>query len=332
VLSGGLPEAVIEFSPHVHRQWFAVALSKAITQRPVRVFLLGWPFVLARLESGVVAALEDRCPHRGVPLSEGQVIPLGLSCRYHGWTFDQAGRCTLMPGTEDAQSVGDIRVTSLFVVERDGVIWVGRSTSVPLPERVMAMKTEHLRFVWQTKWVTPAIDAQERFFDALYAHTKKARLADRFELNVEGDGFRIEPAAQPEQSGILSRLFEWRCIRQRAYLSSLSSAQLEYRYASGRAIWMTVCFTPETLVSTLVVGTLHVQGRWLSSWLQKALIQRLLRSVADQEQRPVESQNRPPVITRDLIRPYLEEAWFGTSWKLPARSHGTIGLTAPAAT
>jgi phenylpropionate dioxygenase-like ring-hydroxylating dioxygenase large terminal subunit len=313
VQSRGLPEVVIEFGPHVHRQWFAVALSRSITQRPVRVFLLGWPFVLARLESGVVAALEDRCPHRGVPLSEGQVIPLGLSCRYHGWTFDQAGRCTLMPGTEDAESVGEIRVPSLLVLEHDGVIWVGRSMSVPLPERVMAMKTEDLRFVWQTKWAIPAIDAQERFLDALHALAKKARHADRLELNVEGDGFRIDHEAQAEQSGILSRLFEWRRIRQRAYLSSLSSAQLEYRYANGRAIWMTVCFTPETLVSTLLVGTLHVQGRWLSSWLQKALIQRLLRLVADQDQRMVESQNRHAVLTRDLIRPYLEAAWSGTS-------------------
>jgi phenylpropionate dioxygenase-like ring-hydroxylating dioxygenase large terminal subunit len=313
VSSGGLPEAVIEFGTQVHRQWFAVALSKAITQRPVRVFLLGWPFVLARLGSGVVAALEDRCPHRGVPLSEGQVIPLGLSCRYHGWTFDQTGRCTLMPGTEDAESAGDIRVPSLFVLERDGVIWVGRSMSVPLPERVMAMKTEDLRFVWQTKWAAPAIDAQERFLNALYAHTEKVRHADRFEVNVEGDGFRIDHEAQAEQSGILSRLFAWRRIRERAYLSSLSSAQLEYRYANGRAIWMTVCFTPETLVSTLLVGTLHVQGRWLSARLQKALIQRLLRLVADQEQPMVESQNRPAVITRRLIRPNLEQAWSGTA-------------------
>jgi len=224
---------------------------------------------------------------------------LGLSCRYHGWTFDQAGRCTLMPGTEDVESIGEIRVPSLFVTERDGVIWVGRSLSVPLPERVVTMRSEDLRFVWQTKWSTPAIDAQERFLD---------ETAERFELNVEGDGFRIDYAAQAGRFGILSRLFKWKRIRRRAYLSSLNSAQLEYRYAKGRAIWMTVCFTPETLVSTLLVGTLHVQGR-VSSGRQKALIQRLLRLAADQAPRTGESQNRPAVMTRRLLRPYLEEAW-----------------------
>jgi nitrite reductase/ring-hydroxylating ferredoxin subunit len=295
---------VIEFGPHVHRHWFAVALSQNVTQKPVRFFLLGWPFVLARLQTGVVAALQDRCPHQGVPLSEGQVIPLGLSCRYHGWTFDQTGRCTLMPGTEDVESSREIRVPSLLVVERDGVIWVGRSLSVPLPERVLTMKPEALRFVWQTKWSIPAIDAQERFLDV---H------ADRLELKVAGDGFRIDYDAPAGQSRMLSRLFAWRRIRRRAYLSSLNSAQLEYRYANGGAIWMTVCFTPETLVSTLLVGTLHVQGRWVSSRRQKALIQRLHRLVADHEQRPAESQNRTAVMTHRLIRPYLEEAWSGTS-------------------
>ncbi len=47
---------------------------------------------------GTVRALANRCPHRRLPLSMGRVIPDGLQCGYHGWTFDGAtGRCTLIP-------------------------------------------------------------------------------------------------------------------------------------------------------------------------------------------------------------------------------------------
>jgi nitrite reductase/ring-hydroxylating ferredoxin subunit len=321
VLSGGLPEAVIEFGPHVQRQWFAVALSRTVTQKPVRVFLLGYPFALARLDGGAVAALQDRCPHRGVPLSDGQVIPKGLSCRYHGWTFDQSGRCTLMPGTEHADSIAEIRVPSLLVVERDGLIWVGRSMSSALPERVLAMRREDLRFIWQTKWAVPAIEAQEKFLgarcgpaiqSALFQGQK--RLADeRLEVSPLGDGFKVDYEPQTAQSGFLSRLFESKVTR-RAYLSSLSTAQLEYRYANDRSIWITVCFTPETLVSTQLLGTLHCDGGWTSSWRAKALIRRLPVLVSDLEQRTgAASQNRPAFVTRGPIRPFLEGVWSGTS-------------------
>jgi phenylpropionate dioxygenase-like ring-hydroxylating dioxygenase large terminal subunit len=305
---GGLPEAVIEFGPHVHRQWFAVALSRTVTQKPLRVFLLGWPFVLARLASGAVAALEDRCPHRGVPLSDGQVIPAGLSCRFHGWTFDQSGRCTLMPGTEHAESVAEIRVPSLFVIERDGLVWVGHSMSPALPERVLAMRGEDLRFIWQTKWACPAMEAQERFLDALRGPAIQPVLFRRqrppadasLEVTMLGDGFRVDYGAQAAQS-----------VHRRAYLSSLSTAQLEYRHSNGRGIWVTVCFTPETLVSTQLVGTLHSHGGWVPSWRVKALIRSVLELIASLELRTVESEDGPAVMMRGLIRPYLEETWSG---------------------
>jgi phenylpropionate dioxygenase-like ring-hydroxylating dioxygenase large terminal subunit len=334
---------VIEFGEHVRRQWFVVARSKAIKSEPSRVFLLGWPIVLVRRDTGVVIALEDRCPHRGAPLSDGRVGPMGLACKYHGWTFDQLGRCTAMPGMIDANPVGDVRVPSFSVIERDGFIWVGSSAASPLPDRVMAMKSENLRFIWQAKWATPAIEAQENFLDALHTHTihpwlvrrESARRTISAELNMEGDGFRVDYEGQPTQSGLLFRLFESRRTRERAYFSSLSTAQLEYQYAKGGAVWFTVCFTPETLVSTQLFATLHVEGRWAPRWLIKALVWPFLRTIADQDRRIVESLerartdfgNRLPVITSlDIVRPYLQEAWSGSTATLPPKKHISMQL------
>jgi len=37
-----------------------------------------------------VFALEDRCPHKGGPLSEGIVHGSHVTCPLHGWVFDMA--------------------------------------------------------------------------------------------------------------------------------------------------------------------------------------------------------------------------------------------------
>jgi nitrite reductase (NADH) small subunit len=37
-----------------------------------------------------VFALEDRCPHKGGPLSEGIVHGTSVTCPLHGWVFDMA--------------------------------------------------------------------------------------------------------------------------------------------------------------------------------------------------------------------------------------------------
>ncbi|XP_002523735.2 pheophorbide a oxygenase, chloroplastic [Ricinus communis] len=43
-------------------------------------------------------ALDDKCPHRLAPLSEGRIDENGhLQCSYHGWSFDGCGSCTRIP-------------------------------------------------------------------------------------------------------------------------------------------------------------------------------------------------------------------------------------------
>jgi nitrite reductase/ring-hydroxylating ferredoxin subunit len=43
-------------------------------------------------------AFADVCPHRLVLLSEGRITAGGLlECPYHGWAFNGAGGCELIP-------------------------------------------------------------------------------------------------------------------------------------------------------------------------------------------------------------------------------------------
>jgi phenylpropionate dioxygenase-like ring-hydroxylating dioxygenase large terminal subunit len=78
--------------------WYPLAWSDELKAGKLlaRVFC-GEPVVLYRGKSGGVFALEDRCAHRQVPLSQGVVNGDELKCGYHGWAYNQAGKCVEVP-------------------------------------------------------------------------------------------------------------------------------------------------------------------------------------------------------------------------------------------
>lgn len=322
-----------DWNPFLHRHWFVASLSRTVTRKPKRVVLFSKPAVLVRSESGDIWAFEDRCPHRGAALSAGKRGRDGLMCPYHGWTFGAGGHCIATPGTYESRPIGEFKVPAFEVLERDGLVWVSSTSGNALPERVIAMKPERNRFRWQTRWNAPVLDAQENFLDALHTHTVHPGLVRRAErrpidvtLRVGGDGFEVEYRGQSTQSGLLFQLFESPRTRECAYFSALSVAQIEYRYANGSAIWITLYFTPELDSSTHVFATLHVEGRCAPRWLVRTLVWPFLRRVAKQDQTVLERQqslrqyfpNRRCAVTPlDIVRPYLERAWGHANHMLP---------------
>lgn len=103
--------------------WYIAGLRRDVTDKPRRVLILGRPVVLYRAPDGAVVALEDRCPHRDVPLSMGSVQGDGsLQCLYHGMRFDRAGACVFIP--EETRVVPGAQVRSFPVVEKCEWVWV----------------------------------------------------------------------------------------------------------------------------------------------------------------------------------------------------------------
>lgn len=310
------------------RSWFAVARSAAVRARPLRVEVLGTPLVLVRGPQGVPWVFEDRCPHRGAALSRGRLTAAGLACPYHGWSYGPDGRCTGIPGCPDATLTVGIRLRTYAVQERDGLVWISGNEGGPLPERIRALDASRRRFLWQARWQAPVLDIQENFLDALHTHlvhpglvrSGKPRRQVRVTLTATGDGFQVDYEGQATQSGLLYRLFESRRTSERAYFSGLSVAQIEYRYAAGRIVWITLCCTPESDRSTHLFGMLHTEGHWAPAWLIRLLVWPFVRRVARQDQAIVEHQyeqrsifpgRRDLVMPFDVVRPHLEHAWEG---------------------
>jgi vanillate O-demethylase monooxygenase subunit len=84
--------------------------------------LLNTPVVLWREGSGNPVAFEDRCCHRGAPLSKGRREGDCVRCMYHGLKFDATGACVEIPGQEKIQS--GFGVKTFPVVERHSWIWI----------------------------------------------------------------------------------------------------------------------------------------------------------------------------------------------------------------
>jgi len=106
----------------VRNAWYVAATRQEIAEKPVARTLLNEPVVLFMNGQDEVCALEDRCCHRGAPLSLGDVTPAGIRCGYHGMEFDRAGRCVDIPGQDRIPARAVVR--SYPVAAKGDYVWI----------------------------------------------------------------------------------------------------------------------------------------------------------------------------------------------------------------
>jgi vanillate O-demethylase monooxygenase subunit len=102
--------------------WYVAALDQEVKDKPFGRTILGEPVVLFRTGDGKLAAFEDRCAHRRLPLSMGKMVGDALQCHYHGLRFDRSGKCVRVPGQDLIPQ--SARVRTYPVVERYHWIWI----------------------------------------------------------------------------------------------------------------------------------------------------------------------------------------------------------------
>ncbi|HEY9887137.1 MAG TPA: aromatic ring-hydroxylating dioxygenase subunit alpha [Candidatus Obscuribacterales bacterium] len=131
--------------------WYVVARSDEVTDKPLGVVLWEAAIVLFRDADGTIQAVEDRCPHRQVKLSHGQVVQGQLECIYHGWHFDAAGRCTHVPYLAANQKLPTCTLKTYPVQDLDGFVWLfpGDRTHLPAqsPQPLGLPEWHHLNYI-----------------------------------------------------------------------------------------------------------------------------------------------------------------------------------------
>lgn len=110
-------------TPFVFDDWYVAAfLEELPAGRLLPRTLLGRRVVLYRSESGAVVALDDRCPHRSMPLSAGRLEGDTIVCGYHGFRFDAAGDCIEVPSQPNCPK--NVGVRAYPTVQRGPVVWI----------------------------------------------------------------------------------------------------------------------------------------------------------------------------------------------------------------
>lgn len=109
-------------SKFIRNAWYVAAWSTEIDDELRRFTILGDHIVMYRKSDGSVAALEDRCPHRLLPLSKGKRVGDNVQCGYHGLTFDCSGACVRVPGQTNLPKSAYVEVFP--IEERHGIVWI----------------------------------------------------------------------------------------------------------------------------------------------------------------------------------------------------------------
>lgn len=114
--------------------WSVVAVSEQVSDvKPFPVYAEGHEIALFRDTSGTVRAVENRCPHRRVPLTLGKVVGGAIRCAYHGWTFDGAsGSCIAVPNLGEQERISpNFCVKAYRCREDNGFVYAWTSAEEP---------------------------------------------------------------------------------------------------------------------------------------------------------------------------------------------------------
>ena len=112
--------------PYVRDQWYVIAFAHELDGgKPLARRVMDEPIVVYRTTNGTIAALYDRCPHRSVPLSQGRVVADNIECPYHGFQFDQTGKCVLIPTQELIPAVACTKSYPVHEAMQFVWVWMG---------------------------------------------------------------------------------------------------------------------------------------------------------------------------------------------------------------
>ena len=280
------------YLPH---QWFIACASATLGRKPLACTIQDMPLVVFRDGSGKAAALLDRCPHRNVPLSAGRVADGSLECGYHGWRFDGAGTCTLVPALVGEADRRARRAESYATAEHDGFVWVYSTpdtTPIRAPYRFPSVDRHYTTIRRDLSLPGPLRHALENALDVphtAFLHGGLFRQASRrneIEVTIRrrDDGAEAEYVGEPRPSGIVGRLLApgGGVVEHVDRFIMPSIAQVEYRLGADNHLLNTTAMTPVGAFETRVWAVIQLRLR-LPSGLVAPLITPLAMRILRQD-------------------------------------------------
>ncbi len=187
--------------------WYAVEQDRALKPgQVVEVRFWNSSIALYRSRDGKLHALENRCAHRQLKLSIGQVEGCNLTCAYHGWSYDGDGCVVNVAHELFGHPRLNVRVRSYPVQSRYGLIWLfpgdpkrARERTIPdIPELegTKPWACVPLDFTWRAHH-SMIIDNVSDFTHA-YLHRKYKPFVDPKMTKCESVGDRVSLAYETQ--------------------------------------------------------------------------------------------------------------------------------------
>lgn len=174
--------------PVARAAWHPVALAGNLDPgKPHPVVVLGEELVLWRGRSDW-HAWQDLCVHRGVRLSLGRLTKdCFLRCAYHGWTYDEGGRCVHMPAHPTIKPPSRAQAKVFACREVAGLLWVSLEAPSGEPGGLPEAGDSAFRAVSCGPYPAPAGAPRlmENFLDVAHlpiVHEGALGVADRAEI------------------------------------------------------------------------------------------------------------------------------------------------------
>ena len=181
--------------------WYPLAKGAELTSKPRRALALGEELVLWRDSRGRAHIMRDRCPHRDIRLSLGEVVGDVLACAYHGFQYDASGQCVAVPTEGGDCPRPGLSVQTYPCEERAGLIWgyIGDVAVFPPPPLRMPEELDSAAwsgFVQPSLWRTNWLRVWDNLADPMhgpYLHARsftlsRGRRADRMRVEELPDG------------------------------------------------------------------------------------------------------------------------------------------------
>lgn len=218
----------------VRNAWYVAAFSKDVAAgKPLGRMFLGEPVVLFRTEAGEMAALQDRCSHRAMPLSSGHIDGEVIRCSYHGVEFDKRGICARIPNQTRIPPAANVR--SYPVTEKDELIWIWMGDAAEADPDLIVDNPEHVEDRWSWRHYNFHVKANwqlviDNIMDLTHVPYIHARTIGgnpeqhyQAETKIEFDGRKIAllrrmpnsvpPKSYVDAGGFTGRVDRWQEVR-----------------------------------------------------------------------------------------------------------------------
>lgn len=203
----------------LYNLWYPVCPSRFVAERPVSLRRLGYKIVLWREADGTLHALEDHCPHRGAPLSQGVNLGDRLACPYHGVEVRCDGTVTKVPAAPGCALEGKQAARAFHVTERHDAIWL-YNARLPLPSGTEPpplvlpdelASPEWSSFLCYVEWKGDYRYVADNVMDPMHGtflHKQSHSMAEgdihaKFELKTRPTGFEFSKVGQHDVN------FDW---------------------------------------------------------------------------------------------------------------------------